>query len=71
MKKKLEIAVMNFLGIAVLIGLLDLLAARFDYAAFAQTISQPAHIAFIGVLGLILAVGAFFRPRTHRGVNAD
>ena len=61
MKKNLEVAVKNFAGIAVLIGLLDLLAARFSLDVFAQTLSRPGHIAFAGVLGLILAVGAFFR----------
>ena len=53
MKKNLGIAVMNFFGIATLIGLIDLLAARFSFAAFTQTISRPGHIAFVAVLGLI------------------
>ena len=61
MKKNLVNAVMNFFGVAVLVGMLDLLAARFSFAAFTQIISRPGHIAFAGVLGLILAVGAFFR----------
>ena len=61
MKKNLGIAVMNFFGVAALVGLLDLLAARFSYAAFIQTIGKPGHIAFICVLGLILAVGSVFR----------
>ncbi len=62
MKKNLGIAVMNFFGIAALIGLLDLFAARFNFTVFTQIVNRPAHIAFIAVLGLILAVGAFFRP---------
>ena len=70
MKKNLGIAVMNFFGMAALIGLFDLLAARLNFAVFAQIISRPAHIAFIGVLGLILAVGAFFRPRMKNGARA-
>ena len=70
MKRNLGIAVMNFFGVAALIGLLNLLAARFNFAVFAQTISRPAHIAFIGVLGLILAVGAFFRPRVRSAAQA-
>ena len=61
MKKNLEIAVINFFGITALIGLLDLLAARFSFAAFAQIFNRPGHIAIVCVLGLILAVGAFFR----------
>ena len=61
MKKNLEIAVINFFGIAALVGLLDLFAALLSFAAFTQIISRPGHIAFAGVLGLILAVGAFFR----------
>ncbi len=69
MKKNLEIAVKNFAGIAVLIGLLDLLAARFSLDVFAQTLSRPGHIAFICVLGLILAVGAFIRP-SRKAQNA-
>jgi len=69
MKKNLGIAVMNFFGLASLVGLFDLLAARFNFAVFAQIISRPAHIAFIGVLGLMLAVGAFFNPRTHRSAK--
>ena len=63
MKKNLEIAVINFFGITALIGLLDLLAARFSFAAFAQIFNRPGHIATVCVLGLILAVGAFFQPR--------
>ena len=66
MKRNLEIAVINFFGIAALIGLLDLLAARFSFAAFTQTISRPGHIASVCVLGLILAVGAFFRPDSSK-----
>ena len=66
MKKNLEIAVINFIGIAALIGLLDLLAARFSFAAFTQIISRPGHIAFVCVLGLILAVGAFFRTHSNK-----
>ena len=69
MKKNLENAVINFFGIAALIGLLDLLAARFSFAVFTQTISKPGHIAFIGVLGLILAAGAFFQPRSNKQDN--
>lgn len=65
MKKNLGIAVKNFVGIAVLIGLLDLLAARFSLNVFTQTIGRPGHIAFVCVLGLILAVGAFVRPRRN------
>ena len=61
MKKNLAIAVINFFGITALIGLLDLLAARFSFAAFAQIFNRPGHIATVCVLGLILAVGAFFR----------
>ena len=61
MKKNLEIAVIHFFGITALIGLLDLLAARFSFAAFAQIFNRPGHIATVCVLGLILAVGAFFR----------
>ena len=61
---------MNFFGAATLIGLFDLLAARLNFAAFAKIISRPAHIAFICVLGLILAVGAFVRPRMRRGTQA-
>ncbi len=61
MKKNLEIAIINFFGISALIGLLDLLAARFSFAAFAQIFNRPGHIATVCVLGLILAVGAFFR----------
>ena len=61
MKKNLEIAVIYFFGIAALIGLLDLLAARFSFAAFTQIFNRPGHIATVCVLGLILAVGAFFR----------
>ena len=61
MKKNLEIAVINFFGIAALIGLLDLLAARFSFAAFTPIFNRPGHIATVCVLGLILAVGAFFR----------
>ena len=61
MKKNLDFAVINFFGIAALVGLLDLFAARFSFSAFTQIISRPGHIAFAGVLGLILAVGAFFR----------
>ncbi len=62
MKKHLGNAVVNFIGIAAMVGLFDLLAARFDSDVFAQTIRTPGHIAFVGVLGLILAVGAFVRP---------
>ena len=62
MKKKLGAAVMNFIGIAGLVLMLDLLAARFSIDVFTQTISRPGHIAFIGVLGLILAADAFIRP---------
>ena len=69
MKKNLGIAVKNFFGIAVLVGLLDLLAARFSLDVFAQTLSRPGHIAFICVLGLILAVGAFIRP-SRKAQNA-
>ena len=63
MKKNLGIAVMNFFGIIALIGLLDLLAARFSFDVFTQTIGRPGHIAFIVVLGLFLAIGAFVQPR--------
>lgn len=69
MKKNLENAVINFFGIAALIGLLDLLAARFSFAAFTQTISRSGHIAFVGVLGLILAAGAFFQPSSNEPDN--
>ena len=62
MKKNLGIAVMNFFGIATLIDLLDLLAARFSFTAFTRIINRPGHIAFVAALGLILAAGAFFRP---------
>ena len=65
MKKALGIAVKNFFGIAVLVGLLDLLAARFSLDVFAQTLSRPGHIAFICVLGLILAADAFVRPNRN------
>ena len=66
MKKSIGIAVLNFFGIAALVGLLDLLAARFSFAAFRQIIGRPGHIAFVCVLGLILAVGAFFRNVTNK-----
>lgn len=59
MKKNLGIAVESFLGIAAMISLFDLLAARFDFDVFKQIIGQSGHIAFVIVLGLILAVGAF------------
>ena len=49
-------------ALAALIGLFDLLAARFSITVFTQIINRPGHIAFIAVLGMILAVGAFFRP---------
>ena len=62
MKKNLETAAMNFVGIAGLIGLIDLLAARFSFDVFSQILFRPGHIAFIGVSGLILAAGAFIRP---------
>ena len=64
MKKNLEIAVINFFGIAALVGLLDLLAARFSFDVFTQTIGRPGHITFVVVLGLILAVGAFVQPHS-------
>ena len=64
MKKNLEFAVMNFIEIIVLVGLLDLLAARFSFDVFTQTISRPGHITFVVVLGLILAVGAFVQPHS-------
>ncbi len=70
MNKNLGIAAMNFFGLAALIGLFDLLAARLNFAVFAQIIARPAHIAFVAVLGLILAVGAFFRPRMPRSAQA-
>ena len=63
MKKTLGIAVMNFFGTAALIGLFDLLATRFNFEAFMQIASRPAHIVFVIALGLILAAGAFFRPQ--------
>ena len=66
MKKNLEIAVIHFFGITALIGLLDLLAARFSFAAFTQIFNRPGHIATVCVLGLILAVGAFFRTRSNK-----
>ena len=53
MKKNLGTAVMNFIGIAGLVALLDLLAARFSFDVFRQIIGKPGHIAFVGVLGLI------------------
>ena len=62
MKKHLGNAVENFLGIAVMVGLFDLLAARFDFDVFRQIIGRPGHIGFAVVLGLILAVGAFTGP---------
>ena len=68
MKKSIGIAVMNFFGSAALIGLLDLLAARFSFAAFRQIISKPGHIAFACVMGLVLAAGAFVLPR-HNAQN--
>ena len=58
MKKNLEIAVIYFFGIAALIG--------FSFAAFAQIFNRPGHIATVCVLGLILAVGAFFRTRSNK-----
>lgn len=64
MKKNLEFAVVNFFEIVVLVGLLDLLAARFSFDVFTQTIGRPGHIAFVVVLGLILAVGAFVQPHS-------
>ncbi len=66
MKKNLEIAVINFFGIAVLIGLIDLFAARFSFAAFTQIFNRPGHIVSVCVLGLILAVGAFFRTSSNK-----
>ena len=63
MRKKLGTAVMNFIGIAGLVLMLDLLVARFSFDVFTQIISRPGHIAFVGVLGLILAIGAFVQPR--------
>lgn len=66
MRKKFGTAVMNFIGIAGLVVLLDLLAARFSIDVFTQTINRPGHIAFIVVLGLILAADAFIRP-CHTG----
>ena len=63
MKKTAGIAVMNFFGISALIGLLDLVAARFDIAAFVRIAARPAHLAFIAVFGLILAAAAFVRPQ--------
>jgi len=65
MKKNLGIAVRNFFGIAALVGLLDLLAARFSFDVFTQTLGRPGHLAFVCVLGLILAAGAFARPRRN------
>ena len=62
MKKHLGNAVENFLGIAAMVSLFDLLAARFDFDVFTQIIGRPGHIAFAVVLGLILAVGAFTGP---------
>ena len=63
MKKDLVTAFENFFGITALLCLLDLFAARFDTARFTQIITQPGHITFAVVLGLILAAGAFARPR--------
>ena len=65
MKKNLGVAVMNFSGIIALIGLLDLLAARFSFDVFKQIIGRSGHIAAVGVLGLILAIGAFVQPRRN------
>ncbi len=63
MKKTVGIAIMNFFGIAALIGMLDLVAANFNMTVFAQMITRPAHAAFITVFGLILAAAAFIRPQ--------
>ena len=63
MKKNLGTAVKNFFGIAALLCLFDLFASRFDLAKFTEIIGRPGHIAFVTVLGLILAAGAFARPR--------
>ena len=68
MKKNPGTAVMNFIGIAGLVALLDLLAARFSFDVFKQIIGKPEHIAFVGVLGLILAAGAFVQP--HRKMHS-
>ena len=62
MKNHLAAAAVSFFGIAAMIALFDLLAARFDPAVFAQTVGRPGHAAFAVVLGLILAAGAFVRP---------
>ena len=71
MKKNIGIAVMNFFGLASLVALLDLMVARFNTAVFAQIVSRPSHLAFVAVLGLILAVAPFVRPRrAAAAVNA-
>ena len=62
MKKNPGIAVRNFFGLSVLIVLFDLLVAIFSFADLSKIIIRPGHIAFICVLGLILAAGAFVRP---------
>ena len=68
MKKNIGIAVMNFFGLAALVALLDLMVARFNTAVFAQAFTRPAHLAFIGVLGAIVALAALVRPA--RGAKA-
>ena len=65
MKKHLGMAVVNFLGTAVMACLFDLLAARLNLDEFMQTIRRPGHIAFVIVLGLILAVGTLTGPATE------
>ncbi len=62
MKKHLGMAVVNFFGTAAMACLFDLLAARLNLEEFMQTIGRPGHIAFVIVLGLILAVGALTGP---------
>ena len=63
MKKNIGVAVMNFFGLASLVALLDMMVARFNTTVFVQMFTRPAHLAFIGVLGLILAVAPVVRPR--------
>ncbi len=63
MKKNIAYAVLNFVGVAAVFAFLDLVSSSFNMNTFVQTFTQPSHLFFTGIFGLITSVGTFFSTR--------
>ncbi len=70
MKKAIGMAALNFVGVAVLWALMQMLFSAFDFSDFARHYVNPATLVLCGGLSGFAAVSAFRREKRKNAPRA-